>query len=36
MLGSVLFVSQEGSAAGEAEYKLVQMVTAFLGRHMES
>lgn len=36
VLGSVLFVSQEGSAAGEAEYKLVQMVAAFLGRHMES
>lgn len=36
VLGSVLFVSQEGSAAGEPEYKLVQMVAAFLGRHMES
>ena len=36
MLGCVLFVSQEGGAAGEVEYKLVQMVAAFLGRHMES
>ena len=36
VLGSVLFVSQEGGAAGETEYKLVQTVSAFLGRHMES
>ena len=36
VLGCVLFVSQEGGAAGEVEYKLVQMVAAFLGRHMES
>ena len=36
VLGSVLFVSQEGGAAGETEYKLVQTVAAFLGRHMES
>ena len=28
--------SQEGGAAGETEYKLVQTVSAFLGRHMES
>ena len=36
VLGCVLFVSQEGSAAGETEYKLAQTVAAFLGRHMES
>lgn len=36
VLGSVLFVSQEGSTAGETEYKLAQTVAAFLGRHMES
>ena len=36
VLGSVLFLSQEGGAAGEAEYKLAQTVAAFLGRHMES
>ena len=36
VLGSVLFVSQEGGPSGETEYKLLQMVAAFLGRHMES
>ena len=36
VLGSVLFVSQEGNPTGDAEYKLVQTVAAFLGRHMES
>ena len=36
VLGCVLFVSQEGGAASEVEYKLVQTVAAFLGRHMES
>ena len=36
VLGSVLFVSQEGGVSGETEYKLLQMVASFLGRHMES
>ncbi|MBQ9974331.1 MAG: AbrB/MazE/SpoVT family DNA-binding domain-containing protein [Oscillospiraceae bacterium] len=36
VLGCVLLTSdEEGAAAGEVEYKLVQTVAAFLGRHME-
>ena len=36
MLGLVLFVSNEGALTGEAELKLAQTFSAFLGRHMES
>ena len=37
VLGSVLFVSTDTSAqTGEIEYKLVQTIAGFLGRHMES
>ena len=36
LLGLVLFVdSQTASPAQEAEYKLAQTISAFLGRHME-
>jgi len=37
VLGSVLLIGgEETSAPGEVEYKLVQAVAGFLGRHMES
>ena len=37
VLGSVLLAgSQEDTAVGEVEYKLVQAVAGFVGRHMES
>lgn len=37
VLGCVLFVSADGEATGsETDYKLVQTVAGFLGRHMES
>ena len=36
LLGSVLFISDAPTAAGDAEYKLAQTVAAFLGRHMEN
>lgn len=37
VLGGVLFVgTQEELISGEVEYKLVQSIAAFLGRHMES
>ena len=36
VLGLVLFLTDRGTAAGEAESKLVQTVAAFLGKHMES
>ena len=37
LLGSVLLVAQDPMpAAGDVEYKLVQTIAAFLGRHMES
>lgn len=35
LLGLVLFVDTEPSVPGEAEYKLAQTISAFLGRHME-
>ena len=35
VLGLVLFLTGEGQIGGEAEYKLAQTVSAFLGRHME-
>ncbi len=36
LLGLVLFVDTEpGSAVSDAEYKLAQTISAFLGRHME-
>ena len=35
VLGLVLFLTGEGQSGGEAEYKLAQTVSAFLGRHME-
>lgn len=37
VLGSVLFVSTDGEIqAGETDYKLVQTIAGFLGRHMEA
>ena len=37
VLGCVLFASgDEGARTGEIEYKLVQTIAGFLGRHMES
>ena len=37
VLGCVLFAStEEGKQTGEIEYKLVQTIAGFLGRHMES
>ena len=37
LLGAVLMVAQEPlPTTGETEYKLVQTIAAFLGRHMES
>lgn len=37
VLGCVLFAAQQGDApAGEIEYKLVQTIAGFLGKHMES
>ena len=36
VLGLVLFLADEGVAAGEAEHKLAQTVAAFLGKNMES
>ena len=37
VLGCVLFTgSDENKISGEADYKLVQSVAGFLGRHMES
>ena len=36
VLGLVLFLSADGRAAGEAEYKLAQTVAAFLGKNMEN
>ena len=36
VLGLVLFLSAEGQVPGEGEYKLAQIVSAFLGKHMES
>ncbi|MBP3493120.1 MAG: AbrB/MazE/SpoVT family DNA-binding domain-containing protein [Oscillospiraceae bacterium] len=35
VLGLVVFLSAQGQAGGETEYKLAQTVAAFLGRHME-
>ena len=36
LLGVVLFIdTQAASPAGEAEYKLAQTISAFLGKHME-
>ena len=36
VLGSVLFVAEEGDlTTGETEYKLLQTMSGFLGRHME-
>ena len=36
VLGLVLFLTDSGNMAGEAECKLAQTVAAFLGKHMES
>jgi len=37
VLGCVLFVGPEGqNTTGEVEYKLIQTISGFLGRHMES
>ena len=36
VLGLVLFLSADGRAAGEAEYKLAPTVAAFLGKNMEN
>ena len=37
VLGCVLFVGAEGqNLTGEVEYKLLQTISGFLGRHMES
>ena len=36
VLGLVLFLTDEGKSAGEAEQKLAQTVATFLGKHMES
>ena len=36
VLGLVLFLTDKGSAAGEAECKLAQTVATFLGKHMEN
>ena len=36
VLGLVLFAAGEGELPGESEYKLAQIVAAFLGRHMEA
>ena len=36
VLGCVLFVAEEGDlTTGETEYKLLQTMSGFLGRHME-
>ena len=35
VLGLVLFLAGEGTAAGETEHKLAQTVAAFLGKNME-
>ena len=35
LVGLVLFVGAEDTAAGETEFKLAQTIAAFLGRHME-
>ncbi|MBQ3549023.1 MAG: AbrB/MazE/SpoVT family DNA-binding domain-containing protein [Oscillospiraceae bacterium] len=35
VLGLVLFLAEEGVAAGETEHKLAQTVAAFLGKNME-
>ena len=36
VLGLVLFAAGEEELPGESEYKLAQIVAAFLGRHMEA
>ncbi len=36
VLGLVMFLSDKGRTAGEAEQKLAQTVAGFLGKHMES
>ena len=36
VLGLVLFLAEEGVAAGETEHKLAQTVAGFLGKQMES
>ena len=36
ILGLVLFAAGEGQYPDESEYKLAQIVAAFLGRHMEA
>ena len=36
VLGLVLFLANEGIAAGETEHKLAQTVAAFLGKNMEN
>jgi len=36
VLGLVLFLGEEGVAAGEAEHKLAQTVASFLGKNMEN
>ena len=36
VLGLVLFLAEEGVAAGETEQKLAQTVASFLGKNMES
>ena len=36
VLGLVLFLADEGIAAGETEHKLAQTVAAFLGKNMEN
>ena len=35
VLGLVLFLTDSGKQAGDAEYKLAQTVATFLGKHME-
>ncbi len=36
VLGSVLFVQEEGKTAGDAEVKMIQTAAGFLSRHMEA
>lgn len=36
VMGCVVFTPREQGGMGEADYKLVQTVAAFLGRHMET
>ncbi len=36
IIGSVIFVMNEGETAGEIESKLAETAAGFLGRHMES